>query len=200
MAPAIAAIGTWAAANATALTAASMAITAASAATSYIGQSEQADATKKYNSELQENAQTAYNYRVQQDQTRMVQEAQTAGQKMFEQNIQAARGVGSVEASAAARGISGGSVDAMANEYYSQAGRNNTAIASTQNNVVEQLTADEHSAAAGYDSAYMSQRPVTDASLAGLGLGINLVGGETGVLAQQARDKRMSDFYALKSP
>ena len=81
---AIAAVSAWAAANSAVLTAASIAIGIGQQVAGFAAQSEQASATNAYNKKLQENALTARNYRIQQDQSRMIQEADTASGKIME--------------------------------------------------------------------------------------------------------------------
>lgn len=173
---------------------ASMAIGAASQVANYIGQSQQAAATNEYNRQLRDNARTDYNYHVQQDQQRMIQEADTASAKLFAGRIEALRGSGAASAAGYARGVEGHSVDALAAEYWTANDRNESAIRTTQNNVVGQLMADEQAAGSTYVSRVNAARPVSSPSLLGLGLGI--AGAVAGGFKEQAQADRIDKLYA----
>lgn len=154
------------------LTAASMVIGAASAGMSYMAANEQAAAQKKANQATAENALRARNFQVQQLQTRALQESDAASERIFESRLQALEGSASALNIAGARGIQGGTVEALAREYWAKQGRQEEAITRTANNTIQQLAAEQQGVQAQYENRMNSIQPVREPSLWSLGLGI----------------------------
>jgi hypothetical protein len=185
-----AAIALFAANNAAYISAASMAISAASTVASYQGQQQQARAQARANEAAQESAIRARNSQIQQLQTRALQERDAASERMFETRIQALEGDGAVRAQAAAKGIEGNTVDALAREYWAKQGRAETAVTKTANNTLQQLRAEQEGAEALLQSRFNSMPQVREPSLWGLGLGIgqSIAGGARDLAQAEARN------------
>lgn len=167
-----AAIAAFLAANSGYIAAASMAIGAASAVSSYVAQGEQAKEQTKANAATAANALQARNANLDQINTRALQERDAAGEKIFESRIQALEGAGTVAARAAGTGVQGSTVEALAREYYAKSGRAEEAITRTENNTVSQLKAEQQGVQAQYEGRLGATPAARPPSLWGLGLGI----------------------------
>jgi hypothetical protein len=172
LAPAAAAVSTFAAANAPLISAASMLIGAGQAVAGFIGQSQQASQQNAMNARAAEDARRARDYENQQITTRQLQERDAAVDRLIENRVAGLEAASRAMASADSAGVEGNSIDSLANEYFSRAGRADEAITRSANNVLGQLEAERRGSQARYEQRIRSLQPAARPSLIGLGLGI----------------------------
>jgi hypothetical protein len=110
------------------LAAASLAVGTASAAASYVGQSQAADAQDKMNKEAAANAVTAANQNYQYTQQRMAQETAAASTEKLNSNLASAEARATAATSAGESGVQGYSINQLIGSYYSKQGRYTDAL------------------------------------------------------------------------
>lgn len=172
VAPIAASISSFAAANAPLLSAASMLIGVGQTVAGFIGQSRQASAQNAINARIAEDARRARDFENQQITTRQLQERDAAVERMIENRLAGLKASARAVASADSAGVEGSSIDSLANEYFSRAGRAEEIITRSANNVIGQLEAERRGAQARYEQRIRSLQPAVRPSLIGLGLGI----------------------------
>lgn len=156
----------------TTLALASLAVTTAGAVTTYVGQTQQADAQAKHQQNLmdqtQENADKAYRQEVSQINRRVIEEQDAAGSKLTENAIGAAKARSRARVSAGESGVSGLSVDALMADFSRQEQKYRYGVQSNLKRTTDQAQMEKKGAAtrgqSRVNSAFSSTRPISKPS------------------------------------
>lgn len=179
----------------TIMAAASLAIGALTAYTQHEGQKDAAKSQQRYNERTQANAELQRKYDIQQLSTRQIQEGQAAGDKIFQNSVDAAQARSRAAVGAEESGVTGASVDAIARDFYMQQGQRDQSVQNNANNAIQQLQMEKVGSnirAAGRSIVNEPQKP----SLFSLALGI----GQAGMNAYDTYDKYSNPKRSGKGP